>query len=455
MEIMPNVAKSWEISDGGRKYLFYLRDDVQWSDGMPVTAKDFEYAWKRTLEPNSGSPNAELLYDIKGAKAFHEGKKSNPDLLGIHCPDDFTLIVELEGQTGYFLSLLACTATYPIPKHVIENHGEEWTQPDNFVSNGAFKLKSWKQGKTMILIHNPKYHQLRRGNVQQVKLTFGADKSKVLEMYETNNLDILGLGDFLPSQWDRARRQYAGEYVSAPESATYYVGFNVNQPPFNDARVRRAFAMATDKTILVNEVLGGYLFPATGGFIPLGVPGHSASIGLPFDPVQARQLLAEAGFAGGHGFPQVDACARERNSPQAEALQEQWYQNLGVEIIWKIMPWREYLARQDQNPAQIFQFGWIADYPDPDSFLRTSNVQQRTQWKHETYDELVEKARRVLEQGERLKLYSQADEILIESAAIIPLAYSRSHTLVKPWVRQFPAQALSKWQWNNIIIEPH
>jgi len=455
MEIMPNVAKSWEISEGGQKYLFTLRDDVHWIDGIPVTARDFEYAWKRTLDPTSGSPNAELLYDIKGAKAFHQGQVSNPDLLGIHSIDDFTLEVELEGQTGYFLSLLACTATYPIPKHVVEIHGEEWTQTNNFVSNGAFWLEDWKPGEAMTLKHNPNYHGLTSGNIQEVELIFETNKSAVLDMYETNNLDILGFGDFLPSQWNRARRQYAGEYVSAPESATHYVGFDVNRPPFDDPRVRRAFAMAIDKTVLVNEVLGGYLFPATGGFIPLGVPGHSANIGFPYDPTQAQQLLAEAGFANGHGFPQVDACTRERNRPQALALQEQWNQNLGVEIMWNIMPWREYLTRLEQNPAQLFQFGWIADYPDPDSFLRTSNVQQRTQWRDEIYDRLVEKAQRVLEQGERLKLYGQADKRLIESAAIIPLAYSRSHTLVKPWVRQFPALALSKWQWKNIIIESH
>ena len=307
----------------------------------------------------------------------------------------------------------------------------------------------------MILKHNPEYHKLTRGNLQEVELSFDIDKSAVLELYESNKLDILGLGDFLPSQWDRARRQYAGEYVSAPEAATHYVGFDVNRPPFDDLRVRKAFAMSTNKTLLVNEVLGGYLFPATGGFIPQGVPGYSPNIGFPYDPVQAQQLMAEAGFADGRGFPQVDACARERNRPQAKALQIQWYQNLGVEVVWNLMPWREYLARLDQNPAQIFQFGWIADYPDPDSFLRTSNVQQRTQWQDKTYDDLVEKARRVLDQKERLKLYGQADKILIESAATIPLAYSRSHTLVKPWVRQFPALALSKWQWENIVIEPH
>jgi oligopeptide transport system substrate-binding protein len=453
MEIMPDVAKSWEIAEGGRKYIFYLRDDVYWSDGVPVTARDFEFAWRRTLDSTSGSPNAELLYDIKGAKAFHQGQITNPDLLGIHCPDDLTLVVELEGQTGYFLSLLACTATYPIPQHVLEIHTEEWTKPDNFVSNGAFRLKNWKQGEEMILKHNPDYHKLKRGNIEEVEISFGTDKLAVFEMYETNNLDILGLGDFPPSQWERARRQYAGEYVSAPESATHYVGFDVNRPPFDDPRVRKAFAMATDKTALVNLVLSGYYFPAAGGFIPQGFPGHSANIGLSYDPVQAQQLLAEAGFPNGSGFPQIDACARERNSPQVGALKKQWHQNLGVEINWNIMPWREYLARLDQNPAQIFQFGWIADYPDPDSFMRTSNVLQRTQWRDKTYDELVEKAQRVLDQEERLKLYSQADKILIESAAIIPLTYSRSYTLVKPWIRQFPALSLSKWQWKNIIIE--
>ena len=455
MEIIPNVAKSWEITDGGKGYIFYLRDDVHWSDGVPVTSKDFKYAWKRTLDPKNGSPNAELLFDIKGAKSFYEGQISCPDLLGIHSPDEYTLIVELEGQTGYFLSLLACTATYPIPRHVVEIHGENWTKIENFISNGAFRLKEWKQGVKMILQHNTDYHKTTAGNVQEVELTFGFDKSEVLEMYETNNLDILGLGDIPPSQWERARRQYAGEYVSAPESATHYVGFDVDRPPFDDPRVRRAFAMATERTLLADQILGGHLFPAKGGFIPQGVPGHSENIGLPYNPVQAKKLIAEAGFPEGNGFPQVDACARERMSTQARALQEQWYKNLGVEIIWNILPWKEYLARLDQNPAQIFQFGWVADYPDPDSFLRTSNVHQRTKWEDATYNELVEKARRVLDQKERLKLYSRADKILIESAAIIPLTYSRSHTLVKPWIRQFPAQALNKCEWKNIVIEPH
>jgi oligopeptide transport system substrate-binding protein len=277
----------------------------------------------------------------------------------------------------------------------------------------------------------------------------------VLNMYEVGNLDILGLGDFPPSEWDRARMRHAGEYVSAPESATHYVGFDVSRPPFDDHRVRRAFALALDKVTLANVVLGGYSFPATGGFVPPGVPGHSAGIGLPYDPEQAQRLLAEAGYPGGRGFPMVDACARERIRPQTENLQAQWRVNLGVDIPWKIMPWRQYLARLERVPAHIVQFGWMADYPDPDSFLRTGNTQQRTRWRNEAYDDLVEKARRVLDQDERLRLYAQADKILVEAAAVLPLVYSWSHTLVKPWVRTFPASALNEWLWKDIVIEAH
>ena len=197
------------------------------------------------------------------------------------------------------------------------------------------------------------------------------------------------------------------------------------------------------------------MFPALGGFIPPGVPGHSATISLPYDPELAQQLLAEAGYPMGSGFPPVDACARERIRPQTEFLQSLWKENLGIDIKWKILPWGDYLARIDKKPAHICQFGWMADYPDPDSFLRTGNIQQRTLWKNETFDALVEKARRVLDQEERLRLYENADEILIEQAAVIPLTYSWSHTLVKPWISKFPASPLNLWLWKDIIIDSH
>lgn len=455
MEVIPDVARSWEISEGGRKYHFHLRDDVQWSDGQPVTSHDFKFSWLRTLDPANQSPNAGLLFDIKGARDFHSGQATDPGAVGIQTPDDTTLVVELEMQTGYFLSLLACSATFPIPQHIVEAKGEKWTDSKNFVSNGAFLLESWKKGECMILKRNPVYHGRFKGNLKDLTLCFNIDKSSVLDRYQNAELDILSFENIPPTEWDVARRRYAGDFISSPEAITNYVGFDVSRPPFDDPRVRRAFALATDKTTLANVVLGGFMFPALGGFIPPGVPGHSPDIGEDFNPPLARQLLADAGYPGGKGFPAVEALARERIRPQTESLQAQWLENLSVDIAWQTMPWRDYLERLDEKPAHLFQFGWMADYPDPDSFLRTGNIQQRTRWKNDRYDELVDRARRVLEQYERLRAYEDADRILIEETVIIPLTYSWSHVLVKPWIRKFPALDFNLWLWKDIVVEDH
>jgi ABC-type oligopeptide transport system substrate-binding subunit/class 3 adenylate cyclase len=455
MEVLPDVAKSWEISDGGRKYTFTLRDDVNWSDGTPVTSSDFMFAWVRTLDPANQSPTANLLYDIKGAREFHTGQAKTAQDLGIHTPDPHTLVVELEGPTGYFLSLLACSATFPIPKHQVEALGEKWTEPKHFVSNGPFRLKDWKRGKFMVLDRNQEYHGRFRGNLQSLEFVFNIDKDSVLDGYQNAELDILSLENLNPEEWDLARRRYAEDYVASPEAITHYVGFDVTTPPFDDPRVRQAFALATDKVYLANVILRGYMFPATGGFTPPGVPGHLPEIALGYDPDQARALLAAAGYPQGKGFPAVKALARSRVRTQSEFLEGQWLENLGVEIHWELLPWREYLEYLDENRVHIFQFGWMADYPDPDSFLRTGNVQQRTLWQDKDFDDLVERARRVLEQYERLKRYEEAERIMAREVPVIPLTYSRSHFLVKPWVRKFPASSINQWLWKDVYVEDH
>jgi oligopeptide transport system substrate-binding protein len=407
------------------------------------------------LDPASGSPNASLLYDIKGARAFHQDQTPDPSSVGVQALDDLTLEVELEGPTGYFLSLLAHYATYPVPRHVLEAHGEAWTETSKIVTNGAFKLESWKRGESMVMTHNPEYHGRFRGNLQRVELSCDVDWSAQLEIFEAGNLDTLNLRGLPPLERARAHRRHAGEYVSAPLLGTFYAGFDVARPPFDDPRVRRAFALATDKKTLANQVLKGYEFPATGGFVPSGIPGHSAGIGLPYDPEQARQLLAEAGYPGGRGFPIVEAWTWQRMKPRVEYLQAQWQESLGVEIAWEVMEFSQFLERVDRAPAHIFQGLWVPDYPDPDACLRASPLRRRTHWRNETYDELVEKARRVLDQGERLGLYAQADRILIEDAAVMPLTYMWSHVLVKPWVRKFPSSAPNQWLWKDIVIEAH
>lgn len=455
METMPDTAQSWEISDGGRKYIFHLRDDVCWSDGVPLTADDFKYAWMRTLDPASGSPNASLLYDIKGARKFSEGETSDPESVGIRAADEHILVVELAEPTGYFLSLLAHYATFPIPRHVVEVYGKNWTEKSKIVTNGAFILKNWVQDQTMTLLRAPAYHGRFTGNLNRVEIYFDLKWSDQLEMYEAGDLDFLSFGGTMLER-DRARRRHAGEYVSAPMLGTTYAGFNVSRPPFNDPRVRRAFAMATDKQTLADEVLRGYEFPAVGGFVPPGLPGHSAAIGPPFNPERAQELLAEAGYPGGQGFPTVDAWTWQGIKNRAEYLQAKWEEILGIKIEWDVMDFSQFIHRVDSEPVHMIQTAWMPDYPDPDSVLRASPIRRRAHWQNDTFERLVEKARRVLDQGKRLELYAQADRIMVEEdIVLIPLTYMWSHILVKPWVQKFPASAINEWLWKDFVIEAH
>jgi ABC-type oligopeptide transport system substrate-binding subunit len=452
MDVVPDVARSWEVLEDGRKYVFHLRDDVRWSDGTPVTAGDFEYAWKRVLDPATGSPNANLLYDVKGARAFHRGEAGRVDV-GVRALDEVTLVVELEEPTGYFLHLLACChATYPVPRHVVEAHGGGWAEVGNIVTNGPFRLEACQPGKSIVLLRNREYHGRFAGNVERVELCLTLDRSALIEMYDADGLDALGL--LLPEEIDRARRLYAGEYITVPFPWTHSVEFDVSRPPFDDPRVRRAFVLAADRETLADVVLRGYFSPATGGFVPPGMPGHSAGIGLPYDPDQARQLLAEAGYLkeSSRDFPVVDLLATLRESVCAY-LQAQWRENLGVEIKLEMVEWSVFYDRLDKEPPHVFIGGWIADYPDPDNFLRVATSKHL--WRNEAYESLVEEARQVTDHGERMKLYGQADRILVEEAPLMPISYMRLHLLVKPWVRKYPTPAFGGPFWKNVIIEPH
>jgi len=322
MDVVPDVAQTWEVSEGGRKYVFHLREDARWSDGTSVTAEDFAYAWRRVLDPTTGSPAASLLYDIKGARAFHQGDVSDPDYVGVQALDEHTLVVELEEPTSYFLQLLTYPATGPVPRHVVEKHGDSWTQVDNIVTNGPFILKSWQMKQSIVLVRNPQYCGRFKGNVQQIDL-FPMAGSAALKLYEDDSLDVLHLGLLPPPEMDRGRQQYAGEYLSVPWLATIFVAFDVARPPFDDVRVRQAFVLATDREMLGDVIWRGYVFPATGGLIPPGMPGHSAGIGLPCDPQKARRLMAEAGYPGGRGFPMVEALTPHEREPLSKHLQAQ------------------------------------------------------------------------------------------------------------------------------------
>ncbi len=457
MDVLPDVARSWEVSEGGRKYVFHLRDDVCWSDGAPVTAEDFAYAWKRVLDPVTGSPNASLLYDVKGASAFQQGQCAVGGL-GIQALDEATLVVELEEPTGYFLSVLTCPTAFPVPSHAVQAHGAAWTEVGNILTNGPFRLAAWERGGSMVLKRDPAYHGRFAGNVSRIELSFtSGDAASLLQMYEDDGLDAVPDVCLLPAEMDRARHKHAGDYVSGPDRGNFHVGFAADRPPFDDRRVRRAFTLATDRETLADVAGRGYRFPATGGFVPLGMPGHSPGIGLPYDPEAGRRLLAKAGYPGGRGFPTIDALAPHRPIalPLVAYLKAQWLENLGIEVAWKHMEWGRFLDRLSRETPHIWLLGWRADYPDPDSFLRCSTWRVYTNWQDEAFDALVEGARRITNQEERMRMYRQADRILVEEAPALPCQYGRINLLVKPWLSRFPTSATGWWFWKDVVIDPH
>jgi oligopeptide transport system substrate-binding protein len=456
MGVVPGVARTWEVLEGGREYVFHLREDVRWSDGKPVTAGDFEFAWKRTLDPATASGRAYRLYYIKGAGAFHRGEVSDPDSVGVRSLDEVTLKVVLEEPIGFLLQLLTDQSYYPVPREDVRTHGETWTEVENIVTNGPFSLAAWQRGESVVLVRNPEYHGHFGGNVQQVELSLHEDPTHQMENYDADGLDIMYLWGLPLPEWDRARHRHTEEYITGPCQGTSLVQFDQSRPPFDDRRVRRAFALATDRETLADSVTRGYYSPATGGFVPPTMPGHSPGIGLPYDPEGARQLLAEACYATGRGFPAVDFWVyRGFQESVCEYLWTQWRENLGIEIRWEAMEWSLLNKRLDRELPHIQLEEYSVTCPDPDWVLNADIFRSSTRLNPDALDSLVAEARRVADPEERMRLYGQADRVLVEEAAILPLTYDRVHLLVKPWVTKFPIAPRWLWFLKDVIIEPH
>lgn len=458
LDVAPEIAERWEVLENGRKYIFYLHEDATWTDGAPVTAGDFEFAWKRILNPETHSRNHVLFYDIRAARDFYEGRILNPDEIGVHARDDYTLEVELEQPAGYFLHLLAYAAAFPVPRHIVGSIGSGWTDPQYIVTNGAFKLEAWEPCERMLLTRNPRYVGRFSGNVGRIEVLLKpelANFSQRLAAYEADLLDLCGFGG-MAQEADRARQRHAGEYVTLPSANVSFLVFFIGGPPFGDARVRRAFVQSIDREALADLCLRGYAAPAMSGLVPAGLPGHLGEPGLPFAPERARQLLSEAGYPNGKGFPSINVWLITPESMNMfEAIHDQWLEHLGVESRWETMD-SDCLYRRletEQHP-HIFFNGWLADYPDPDTFLRVG-IAYQTRWHHPEYDRLVEQARRVTNQAERMKMYREAERILIQEAPVMPLIYGRSNLLVKPWVRRFPISPIKGLIAKDVIIEEH
>ena len=429
----PVVAKSWDLLEGGKKIVFHLRDDVLWSDGKKVRAQDFEYSWKRLLAPKTASEYAYILFDVENAQEYHHGKTADPNAVGVQAQDDFTLVVRLRHPAAYFLAITTFEVTFPQRRDVIEKFDSRWTNPENIVTNGPFVLSSWRHENDIELRANPHYF---RGEpaIDKVTMLMINEKTTAAAMYEQGHLDFLDEHS-IPTL-DRNRLSKQRGFRRVPQLRGEYYGFAVDRKPFNDSRVRKAFAMAIDRS-LFPKILQGGEEPAS-SWIPPGMLAHNPKIGVSFNPPEARRLLREAGYPDGKAFPRVvlGYNTEEDKKLVAEAVQGMWQRNLGVVVALENQEWKVYLKKLQHDPFPVSRGGWGADYPDPDNFMKlftSSSGNNHLRWKNGRYDELLESAAREWDSNKRVKLYDEAQRILCETdLPIVPLFWRAESTVLNP-----------------------
>jgi oligopeptide transport system substrate-binding protein len=353
---------------------------------------------------------------------------------------------------------LAHTIAYPLPQWAVKKHGQAWTESANLISNGAYELVEWEPGKRVILRRNLVYRGRFPGNVDRIECRFLTEFRPVLEAYAADMLDAVSMINVDLGTIAQTKAAYGRELVSIPRPSTFYLSFRADVPPFDDARVRQAFVHAIDRESMAWEVFQGQCLPAVGGFVPPGMPGHSSGIGLAYDPDRARDLLSQAGYRGGQGFPRViwlhPKGPRELVVP---FLQAAWRENLGLNLEAQSLEWGLLIERLLRDPAHLTLSGWSADYPDPDSLLRvlfhSGEGYNVPRWHNLRFDALVEEAMCTTDHAERMELYREADRILVvKEAVIMPLFHRRGCTLVKPWV-SLPRTAPARMSLKNVVLK--
>lgn len=427
----PGVAKSWDILDNGMRYVFHLRQS-KWSNGDPVTAHDFEYAWKRLLKPATAAEYAYQAYYIKNGRAYNEGKLKDASQVGVKALNDLTLEVRLEEPTPYFLSISAFQAFSPVNKKVVEKYGDTWaTKPETYIGNGPFKLVKWVHNNVMEFVKNDNYWDAANVKLSKLVFTLVDEEKTELTMFETGQIDSTHSAPI--SDIPRLKRE--GKLIIGADLATYYYMFNTKVKPLDDVRVRKALSMAINRQLIVDNVTRAEQVPAL-ALVPFGIP--DAKRGQDFrkvggnyfteDLATARKLLADAGYPGGKGFPTLEILYNTSANHKriAEVIQEFWKKNLGINVTLTNQEWGVYLESRDHGRYQVSRAGWVADYNDPMTFIDmwvTDGGNNDTFWSNKEYDRLVALAKSSGDASVRMKAMHDAEKILMAEMPIMPIYF--------------------------------
>lgn len=448
--VQPELATSWTVSPDSTVYTFTLRSDVAWSDDKPVTAQDVRYGILRSLDPATGSPWSYLLFVIDNAEAYHTGSITDTEQVGVTAVNSTTLRITLDYPASYAPSILALSVARPVPQWAIEAHGvPTWTTPANIVTNGAYRLTEWVGDDHILLDKNPTYYDCANVQIEQVRMWM-VNEATAWQMYLDGQLDTAGVPAY--ASVDPVLRQQVHFQPTYP--CTYYYGFSVSQAPFDDPLVRKAFCAATNRRGLINDVLSRQQPALT--YTPPGIFGHvngyAEGVGIPYNPTQARQWLADAGYPNGQGLPQITLWFNTSTGHQsiAEYVRGSWYTTLGVSVTLQSLEWSDYRDQVDNGQLQVWRMGWCMDYPDANCFLNDGVDRVALgNWNNATYESLLDQAALEQDPDARKALYKQAEEILVETDAVmLPLYYYASAVATKPYLqRTYPASPSDIATW--------
>ncbi len=461
-KVDPGMAESWESNEDKSVWTFHLRKDAEWSDGVPLTAHDFVWSWRRLLRKELGAQYAEMLFMLKNGRDFYDGKVPE-EALGVRALDDHTLEVSLVGPMPHFLLMACHTSWWVVPRHVIEKYGgiydvmNPWTDDDKIVGNGPFKMKRYLFRQYLEVERNPNYWDAADVKLNGVRF-YAIDSVDVEErlfrrgqLHATYSTPLSKIPDYLEHHPDIIHI-----YTNC---AAWYFRVNTTRSVLGDVRVRRALAFALDRRSIIDNVLRGRQQPAAGMVPPL--EGYPQVKEFSLDLAQARQLLAEAGFPDGKGFPKFDILISKSEVARqlAEAVQAMWRQNLGISVGVTQQDFTVYLTSQENLDYDLSWAGWNADYYDPATFIdmwMTGGGNNNTGWSNAAFDQLLDDARQCADGAKRLEILAEAEKILLQDAPVLPVYFGTRARLIHPAVKEWQPRLMDNrlWQHMDLIYPP-
>lgn len=442
-KLVPALAEKWTTSSDSKSFKFFLRKNVVWSDGVPLVAQHFVDAIIHVLDPKTGAIGSSAMWMIAGAKDFNKGVTKDASQVGVRALSAHVLEFNLVQPSAYLPALMAHTISLPARLDVIKKHGDKWTRPENLVVLGPYKLESWKS-ESFTLVANSTFYGAKP-TVPRYTFRVVQEDSTALDLFKNGNLDII----YNPPRTEWPSLRLGSTFKTFPNIRVLSMAFNVTKAPFDNPKVRRAFAYATDRSSIVKlfdpRLRSGEapIYRPVNSWIPDGVPGFNPALGLAFNPELARKELAAAGYPLGKGLPKIELSidSRDENRILAERLQAQWNEVLGVKIDLAMKESGGYRGQLRTDPPQIFRFGIGAVYLDPDLFARIFIEEAGLnygRWKNKKYDELVARAAGQSKIEKRKPFYDQAQKVLLEEdAALIPISQEAMPMLVSNQIENF------------------